>query len=158
MVCRIAEDQGDQKVLDDIAKFGWHCMHISAEGEQVGYSFTVGLFQTYGHPELVIFGLSSNVAHQILVIAADAAKSGTPIDLTQPTEALLNDFSCCFVEVPRSNYFEYVCIARWYYEGNGFPLYQIVWPSRAGLFPWHHQATPEFKLAQPVIGQVPGCT
>src|SRR5690242_19455967 len=115
MVCRIAEDQGDQKVLDDIAKFGWHCVRISAEDEQVGYSFTVGLFQTYGHPELVIFGLSSNVAHHILVIAANAAKSGAPLDLTQPSEALLKDFSCCFVEVPRSSYYEYVGIARWYY-------------------------------------------
>ena len=98
------------------------------------------------------------MAHQILIIAADAAKSGAPLDLTQSTDALLNNYSCCFAEVPLSNYHEYVGIARWYYEGNGFPLYQIVWPSRSGFFPWHHQATIEFKLAQPVIAQAPGCT
>lgn len=152
MIRMIGEDESEQKVIDDIAEYGWHCIHIFAEGEHVGYSFTVGLFQSYGHPELIIFGLSAQVAHQILAIAAAAAKAGSPIDLAQPTGALLEDYSCCFAEVPLAEYHEHVGYARWYYQGNGFPLYQIVWPSRSGLFPWHHQATAEFRAAQPVIG------
>jgi len=155
MVRTIGEDKSEQKVIDDIANFGWHCISIVAEDEQVAYSFTVGLFQSYGHPELIIFGLPSQVAHQILAIAADAAKSGAPLDLTQPTDALLNNYQCCFAEVPLTEYYEHVGYCQWYYQGNDFPLYQIVWPSRSGLFPWHHQATPEFRASQPVIAQAP---
>jgi hypothetical protein len=62
--------QSEQKVIDDIADFGWHCVNTLAEDEHVAYSFTVGLFQSYGHPELIIFGLPSQVAHQVLAIAA----------------------------------------------------------------------------------------
>jgi len=153
MVRTIGEDESEQKVIDDIAEYGWHCIHIMAEGEHVEYSFTIGLFQSYGHPELIIFGLPPKVAHPILATAAEAAKTGSPLDLTQPSDALLDNYSCCFAEVPLTEYYEHVGYARWYYLGNGFPLYQVVWPSRSGLFPWHHQATAEFRAAQPVLGQ-----
>jgi hypothetical protein len=158
MVRTGGEDKSEQKVIDDIAEYGWHCVHVIAEGELVEYSFTVGLFRSYGHPELIIFGLPSKISHQILTIAVEAAKTGSPLDLTQPSDALLKNYSCCFAEVPLSEYYEHVGYARWYYQGNGFPLYQIVWPSKSGLFPWHHQATPEFRTTQPVIAQPPGGT
>jgi hypothetical protein len=148
------EDRGEQKVIDDIAEFGWHCMHIGAEREFVEFTFTIGLFQTYRHPELILFGLPSKVAHQVLSIAADAAKSGEPLKLTEPTDALLEGYPCCFAEVLKTKYREYVGIARWYYEGDDFPLVQIVWPARSGHFPWDQAATAEFKRAQPVIGHV----
>ncbi|MBA2079490.1 MAG: DUF4262 domain-containing protein [Rhodanobacter sp.] len=151
MVRTVAEDESEQKVLDDIAKFGWHCISIFAEGEEAEYSFTVGLFQSFGHPELIIFGLAPQVAHQILCIAADAARSGHPLDLAQPSDALVNNYLCCFTQVPASAYQAYVGFGRWYYGGNAFPLYQVVWPSREGLYPWHPQAAPEFRATQPVI-------
>jgi hypothetical protein len=151
MVRSAGEDESERKVIDDIAKFGWHCVHILAEGDRPEYSFTVGLFQTYKYPELIIFGLPSKVSHQILGVAADAAKSGHPLDLTQPTDALINNYSCCLAEVPTSEYHEHVGFCRWYYLGNGFPLYQIIWPSRAGLFPWHPEASSAFRATQPVI-------
>ncbi|MEF3083613.1 DUF4262 domain-containing protein [Luteimonas sp. SMYT11W] len=158
MIRTSGESESEQKVIDDIANFGWHCVNIHPEGEHVGYAFTVGLFKTYGHPELIIFGLSAKVAHQMLSIAADAAKSGAPIDLTKPTDALLNDYMCCFVEVPLSQYYEHVGFCRWYYHGNGFPLYQVVWPSLDGMYPWHDHASSNFQAAQPVIGAVSGGT
>ena len=156
MVRIVGEDESEQRVIDDIANYGWHCVSIHPYDEHVGYAFTAGLFQSYGHPELIIFGLAPKVAHQILAIAADAAKSGAPLDLTQPTDALLSDYVCCFVEVPVDQYCEYVGYSRWYYQGNGFPLYQIVWPSRSGLYPWHEKTEPGFRRAQPVLAQLSG--
>ena len=151
----VAEDAGEQRVLDDIAKHGWHCVHILAEGDQGPYSFTVGLFQTYRQPELLIYGLKPEVAHKIFWNAVEALPRGKSLDLNKPTAELLEGYSCCFVEVPASNYYEYVGFARWYYCGNGFPLYQIVWPSRDGFFPWHPKASQEFKQCQPVLGHAP---
>lgn len=153
MVRSIGVDESERQLLDDVAEYGWHCIHIMEEGKQVGYSFTVGMYQTFGHPELIIFGLSSSVSHQILSIVADAAQAGTPIDLSQPTDALIDHYSCCFAEVPLSEYYEHVGFARWYYQGDDFPLYQIVWPSKSGLFPWHPRSSAEFRAAQPVLGQ-----
>ena len=138
-------------MLGNIAEFGWHCVHILGENEQPEYSFAIGLFHTYRHPELIVFSLPSTVAHSILSIAAHEAGRGEPIDINAPTDALLTGYSCCFAEVPPSQYHENVGFARWYYQGNDFPLFQIIWPSRSGFFPWHAEASMEFRSMQPVL-------
>ena len=158
MVRTVGADSGEIKLIADVEKFGWHCVNILAEGEEPPYSFTVGLFHTYNYPELIIFGLPDNVAHQILGIAADALKNGAPIDLSCSSEELLEGYACCFAEVPVNQYRENVGFCRWFYEGDAFPLYQIVWPSREGYFPWHPDAATSFRSAQPVLGVSNGVT
>jgi len=151
----VGNDPSEQKVIDDVAEFGWHCVGINEEGDQASYAFSVGLFHTYKHPELAIFGLRGEVAHKILWLAVDAIRRNEPLDLALPTTELIEGYSCCFAEVPSSNYHEYFGFCRWFYQGSNFPLYQIIWPSRAGVFPWHQDATPEFRLAQPVVAHAP---
>jgi len=152
MVRITGDDPPEKKVIADIAQYGWHCVHIMAEGESGPYSFTIGLFQGYQYPELILFGLPANLAQQILSTAVQAVQSGEPLDLATPPDALLEGYPCCFVEVPRSHYQDTVGFCRWYYEGNGFPLYQIVWPNRSGQFPWHPEASDAYKHIQPVLG------
>jgi hypothetical protein len=153
MVRTVGDDAPEQKVIDDIATYGWHCVGIHAEGDESPFAFTVGLFQTFGHPEFIIFGLASKVAHQILGLAVNAIRSGAPLDLSLPTDQLLEGYPCCFVRVPESQYHEHVGFAVWYYRGDSFPLYQIVFPSRDGHFPWHPEATASFRDFQPVLGR-----
>jgi hypothetical protein len=62
MVRNIGKDASERKVLEDIAEYGWHCVNIFAEDDLPPYSFTVGVFDTYKHPELIIFGLPREVA------------------------------------------------------------------------------------------------
>lgn len=152
MVRTAAEDPAEQKVIDDVAKFGWHCVGILADGDLAPYSFTIGLQHKYGHPELVIFGLSSTVAHAVLSIAVEAIQQGNPIDLSLPTDELLEGYQCVFVRVPEAEYHEHVGFCRWFYQGNNFPLYQVVWPTREGHFPWHPSVSEKFRANQPVLG------
>jgi Domain of unknown function (DUF4262) len=147
-----ATDLGEQKLLDDVQKFGWHCMNVFGDEEHEPFSYTVGLFHTYGHPELLIYGLPREVAHSVLSIAAEAAARGSAINLAEPTDQLLEDYSCVFVPVPITEYPEHVGFARWYYDGDNFPVQQVVWPSKTGLFPWHPEASIEFRSKQPVLG------
>jgi hypothetical protein len=156
MVQSIGTDDGERKVLEDIAKYGWHCLSILEEDGKPPWAFTIGLFQTWEHPELIVFGLKNNVAHQILNIVAEGLAENRRIDLARPTDDLLQNGSCVFIEVPRSEYREHVGFARWYYEGDNFPLYQVVWPSREGYFPWNARARDGFRSWQPVLGQPKG--
>lgn len=43
----------------------------------------------------------------------------------------------------------------WYYMGDDFPMYQIVYPSKDGEFPWHPNATDAFRAFQPILGDPP---
>lgn len=148
-----ASDPGDQKLLDDIKEFGWHCLSVDGDDEHQQFTYTIGLFQTFGFPELLIYGLDGNIAHEILTIAGNAAARGEPLNTSEPTDALLEGYSCVFVRVPIDEYPDHVGFARWYYECDSFPVEQIVWPSKAGLFPWHAEAPDAFRTKQPVLGR-----
>ena len=145
-------DPTDQKLFDDIETFGWHCLHVLEEGEHKPFSFTIGLYATLGHPEVLIYGLRRETAHEILTIVANAAKRGEPIDVSRPTDQLLNGYSCVLVPIAKNQYRDHLGTAIWYYEHEPFPALQIVWPNRDGIFPWHESASNAFKEAQPVIG------
>jgi hypothetical protein len=147
-----AIDQSEQKVLDNIQKFGWHCINVLGDEANEPFSYTIGLFQTYGHPELLIYGLPADLAHAILNIAADAAAKAKPFNLNEPTDEFIEGYSCVFVPVPLAEYPEHVGFAIWFYEGDKFPVQQIVWPFKSGYFPWHADVTDALRLMQPVLG------
>jgi len=147
-----SSNEYERKLLAKISEHGWQCTSVAGEESSPSFSYTIGLFQSFGHPELVIFGLNPKTAHGVLSIAARAAAAGKPLDLQQPTDALLEDYPCVFVKVPESEYDSYILSACWYYEGCSFPLYQVVWPSMEGIFPWSASATDEFRATQPILG------
>jgi hypothetical protein len=151
MARRVGNDEGERKALDDIAKRGWHCLSVPEDGGEPPWSFTIGLFETWKHPELIVFGLKQEAAQRILNIIVSGLAEGKTFDLALPTDELIETLSCLFVEVPKRHYRTHVEFARWYYEGDGFPLYQIVWPNREGLFPWNIKARASFRRWQPIL-------
>ncbi len=145
----------ERSVLRNVEKFGWHCTSVSpGEGQPDSppFSYTVGLYQTYGASELIMFGLHGETAHSILSIYANRLEEGRPISVDQPTHDLVNDYSCVFVQVPRDRYNDFVFSALWFYAEVPFPLHQVVWPNGEGQFPWHPLAGPAFQEEQPVLG------
>ena len=147
----------EPKLLENIQRHGWQCTSVFGDEQGPSFSYTIGLFQSFGHPELIIFGLEHKVAHGILGVAANAAASGNPINLNAPSDRLLQGYSSVFVEVPKSVYESYVLSTLWYYQGDSFPLFQVVWPSARGNFPWHPAEAATFAN-QPVLGVPQGGT
>jgi len=152
MTIRVGSDDAERKVLADVKKHGWHCLNIFEEDGQPPWTFSIGFHKTWDFPELIVIGLKRDVAHATLNIVATQLAEGRRLDLAADNDDLFNEIPCCFVEVPKSAYREYVGTARWFYGGNDFPLYQIVWPSKDGCFPWNERASASFKQWQPVLG------
>jgi hypothetical protein len=152
MISRIGSDDAERKVLSDVAEYGWHCLNILEEDGYAPFSFSIGFYETWKFPELIIVGLKREVAHGVLNIVATGLAKGDRPDLETPNQDLLEGYACCFVEVSKSHYRDYVGTARWYYKGDMFPLSQVVWPSKQGHFPWHPEASEGFVRWQPVLG------
>jgi hypothetical protein len=57
----------------------------------------------------------------------------------------MSSMPCRFIEVVAHHYPDYFGFARWYYRGKHFPLYQLVWPSTDGHYPWDTHASKPFK-------------
>jgi len=148
----VASNDYERDLLTNIEKYGWQSTSVFGEKGSPGFSYTIGLFHSYGFPELIILGLPTKIAHAIFSRAATAAASGEPVPLDKPSDRLIAPDTCEFCRVPVATYGEYVLSSRWYYQGDNFPLYQLVWPSEHGLFPWDPKTTQAFRAEQPIIG------
>ncbi len=136
MTVKIAKDQGEQKAIDDIREYGLHIISVAEDEAGPGFAYSIGLFENYAHPEVIIIGLRQSLAHTLLNNMASDIKAGKTFTAGDFHEGVLDDFLCYFGEVPRKHFHDYVGWARWFYEGDNFPLLQCVYPTVAGKFPW----------------------
>lgn len=51
-------DLAEEKVLDDIAEYGWHATNVVEDDGHSPWTFTIGLYDTSRFPELMIIGRS----------------------------------------------------------------------------------------------------
>jgi hypothetical protein len=56
-----------------------------------------------------------------------------------------------FRAMEKKHYREYLGFARWFYDGDEFPVLQCVWPDKGHRYPWHPEASEPFRKRQPVL-------
>ncbi|MBC7805330.1 MAG: DUF4262 domain-containing protein [Akkermansiaceae bacterium] len=146
------EEDYDRKVITNIEMYGWHVVIVPEDNEGAGFAYTVGLTYSYGHAEIILFGLPQDVTHAVLNEIGDRAKNGTRVAPDTYVEGLLEDYDCGFVAVDKTQYREFLGQCRWLYGGNEFDALQCVWPDKSGRFPWDEGFSEELKSQQPNLG------
>jgi hypothetical protein len=147
------ENQADEKLLSNVRKYGCHIVTIWADEIGPLYTFSIGLFLNYKQPEVIIFGLEPETASILINDIRDLAASGERFFAGDRTDKLLMGNDACFIEVPVNAYPDYLGIAIWFYRSmtEPFPCVQLVWPDRAGKFPWQAGYDSGFKTIQPML-------
>jgi hypothetical protein len=140
-----------KRIVDDVAEYGWHVVWVLAEGDAPEFAFSVGFFQSYEHPELVIFGLQSKTAHSILATCLERIQDGHPFAGGQVRSDILVDYSVAVLEIDKRYYREYLGSAIGFYDGLDFPALQLVWPDESHRFPWEPDCKPATVAAQPIL-------
>lgn len=133
---RTAKDESEQKVLDDIRHHGLHVINVWEDENGPGFCYSIGLFENYAHPEIIIIGLRPELAHTLLNNMAFDIKQGKTFTPGEFHEGVLDDFLCYFGEVPKFHHRDYVGWAHWFYGEDNFPLVQCIYPTVKGIFPW----------------------
>jgi hypothetical protein len=149
---RVAKDEPERIVLSNIREFGWHCVNVIEDDGHPPWTYTIGLYETWNYPEIIIIGRSRATAHHALNAVATALEKDHRPDLNLPTLDLIPGARCLLLEVSPHYYSDYVGFALWFYRKRHFPLYQIVWPNHESLYPWDENASKPFKEWQPVLG------
>jgi Domain of unknown function (DUF4262) len=72
-------DEREQKTVSDIETFGCTVIHVKATASGPSWSYTIGIFDTCGKPEIIAVGLKSETAHFLLNEAADRLRSGVDL-------------------------------------------------------------------------------
>jgi len=148
---RDIEDDADRKVIRDVVEYGWHVVAIPPEGETPGWLFSIGMYKTFGHPEIAVFGLEPRVAHWLINEVGSRVKAGTTFCSDAIATGLLENVTCIFRPVLAKWYRPFFGTAIWYYMGVGFPMLQCIWPDHEENYPWDVAFRESWRWAQPLL-------
>jgi hypothetical protein len=115
-------DAEDEKALSDIERYGCHVIHVLEEGELPPFTYSEGIQQTSGAPEVVVIGLKKPIAHFVVNEYNRRIRIGERFAPGKLYTGFLEHFDIQFVVADRSHYEEYFGWNRWLYRGNGFEV------------------------------------
>ena len=150
---RFTRDDLSKIVIANIAEYGWHAVNVIEDNGYPPWTYTIGLYETWQHPELIVIGRSRATSHAMLQSLSKDIELNDPPNLTDPDGHVLFGLKCHFLEVNARYYSDYVGFALWHYRKRKFPLYQIVWPNEDGLYPWDDSGPRFFKEWQELLGE-----
>lgn len=133
----ISEESFFEKIDSLIRSDGFAFICIGPDVDAPPYAYTVGLTETYGCPELLIFGVGQEIANVVFHAVVDRIKSGTRFSDGDVLVEVLN-LPCSIKVVPGEAALPFALNVATRYENSAqSPTFQqIVYPDRAGAFPW----------------------
>jgi hypothetical protein len=115
------------------------------------FAYSIGLTQTYNHPEIICFGLPNDIGHAIINDIADIIQKGETIDTGKIYTEIFSDSRAAFLKVDKRNIDDYFGAALNYYEDKSFDALQVVWTDRNDKLPWENNFEEEFLYKQPLL-------
>jgi hypothetical protein len=151
-----AQDEGERKAIEDVRKYGVHILDVfDDEGAKPDFSYTVGLWHTHGHPEILISGLKESLRQRLLNNLNHMIGNGRQFRDGQSYTDVIDNYRCYFQEFPKQLYREYLGWDRWFYDGDDFEAVQMLWPSVDHIFPWDELASESLRNAQEIFTRIP---
>jgi hypothetical protein len=143
----------ERKLRADIEQYGWHVLNVLPGDSHPPHSYSVGLFATFDHPEIVVVGLPGDTAHHLINNLAEEIKEGASFEAGCRYGHVLEGYDVMFVRVAPENYRTYFGRALDYYGSISFSILQMVWPDRNRFFPWDAGCAEDIRKLQPVLAR-----
>ena len=141
-----------KEVAKNIKRSGYHLIAVEDTGYLPGFVYSIGLHQTYRHPELILFGLSNAAMSALLHALAHRIKAGEQFVAEKDYMGVVENFPVQFLPIKKEHYVDYLGFAGNYYNFSfDFPALQIVWTDNAGHYPWQDGFFPNWKFKQPLL-------
>ena len=142
-----------RRLIENVERTGTHVVKVSSSTptSTPDWAFTIGLHHNFAHPEVVVFGLKHQTAHLLLNDVRDHIREGQRFEAGTETDLLLNDAIVAFRDVHSKWHDPFLGTMDWFYEEVKVPVVQMVWPDRAGRFPWEPGADPDVADLQPLL-------
>lgn len=140
----------DERTIGHIEVYGCSVVEVARTEYGLGWTYTVGVFDTAGKPEIITVGLQPKTAHCALNEAARLLRAG--VDLTRGRHRdVVGEVECEFRPVDRKWVEQLMGWALWYYDGGDFPVLQAVYPDLENRFPGDEGFNDRFQqpLMQP---------
>lgn len=144
-------DKTELRVLTDIEKYGCHIIHVIGENGFPPMSYSIGIYQSYQQPEVVIIGLKNEISHSMINHYNSLLKQGITFKDEEFADGFIENHKVQFSTVSKKFYKEYFSWSTWYNKGTNFPAFQIIYPTTFGDWPWDFKDDPESYNWQPIL-------
>src|SRR5689334_8940196 len=108
------DDESEAKVVSDVRQYGWHVLGVREDDEGPGFAFTIGLYYSFRHPEVLIMGLEQATAHSVLNSLGDKVRAGVRYEPKREYGGVVEQMPVSFVQIADENYREYLGYAMWF--------------------------------------------
>lgn len=150
----MANTPDQQRVLDDIRKYGCHAIHVQATEEEPSYTYTVGIGRIWDAADLVVIGQPHPDAHRLLHHYNRLIREGQRFETGQMLSGFLKGQQCVLREVHESHKAALFEWNTWLNDGRTtFPMLQLVYPTVEGIWPWDSLANDWLRRHQPLLSQ-----
>ena len=143
--------RNDDKLSADVEKFGWSVILVYGTDYLPSFAYTIGLWKTYNHPEVIAFGLNAETMHIILNDIGGLVKAGQTIQINKNYPELFEEAKAEFIVVDQRNLNNYFGTAIDFYNTENFPALELIWTDRNDKFPWESDFEEEFVFKQPLL-------
>lgn len=147
-------NNGMERLGETIEAHGWAVVKIDADAHEPDYAYSVGLYKTFHHPEVIVFGLDLDVLHQIVDTIGEQVKEGQRFGISDADARVMEGYPCAFRQVAAAAEPEYMGILIGYY-GHNVPALHCIWPDREGRIPWEVGTSSDFRQRQPMLSDGP---
>ncbi len=96
-------DRHEQNFVEKIRRYGWFGTHVGAEGEAPGFGYTTGFWLKFEFPELILFSLRRQVAHDTFWHIYRELEAGKSFAIGKPEDNILKTVRPCCFPCPRRN-------------------------------------------------------
>jgi hypothetical protein len=139
-----------QSTLDNIEKHGWEVMSVKGDDIAPGFSYTVGVYEATGQPEIIEVGLRKETAHYALNEAARRMRAGELKNNRREAE-IIGKVDCIFRPVENRWIQQLMYRAQWFYNDLPFPAVQCIYPDLENRFPWEEGFDSSWRSRQALL-------
>lgn len=114
----------------------------------IDFAYTVGLWHTFGQPEVAMFGLQGEGMQTWLNSCVELGRDqGWPAS-DEPFHGVMDGFETQLRDIDPSWHQALFGPVLGFYRGTRVPVRQLVWPDRHGVWPWDEKATASSRNRQ----------
>ena len=119
------------------------------DDEGPGFSYTTGFWLKFGFPEVILFSMSRENAHDTFWTIYRELEAGRRFPVGEPTKEIFENGEAVLLPVALEHYPSHLGWSGWFYGNDNFECLELVFSDRGGEFPWTPGASADFRAAQP---------
>jgi hypothetical protein len=131
------QNESFENTLRHIRETGVGVISVAGDDRSLGWTYSTGLFDTYGQPEIILTGFRAGLAQFIVNEVGRRYLDRRRIEVDLRTEGFIgNNIDVVFRPVARAWVNRLMLRTLWYYGNDDFPVLQCICPDFENRFPW----------------------